>query len=184
MTDEHLATVPNMLEESGPGFLTMSMDSDDYFDVLRAVMRHSEASGKTTIFVSASMAEHSLRCTMERLEEPMGHVKVIDCVSDMLMSPKSGMSRYVESPRLLEMVLLEIERALRASSSEAMIIIDSINALSIHNSKAKTMALLEALYNRVNISDHTLVLLHLGKSDEGISLSELRMISDRILIVE
>ncbi len=184
MSDEQLSTVPQMLEESDPGFLTLTMQPDDYYDVLRGVMRHGSQNDTPTIMVSMSLSEMALRNTMEKLEEPMGHVQLIDCMSEMVMSPKTGTSRYVESPRLLEMVLLAIERGIRGSDGPCFIIIDSINSLIMHNSRERTMAFLEVLYNRVNLAGHKLALLHLAKDDDGLSIPNLRLISDRTLVIE
>ncbi len=184
MTDEQLSSVPTMLEESDPGFITMALEPEDYYDVLRGAMRYGSQTDTPTVMVSLSLSEKALRNTMERLEEPMGHVQLIDCVSDMVMSPKTGTSRYVESPRLLEMALLAIERSLRSSDGPCYIIIDSINSLIMHNSRERTMAFLEVLYNRVNLDGHKLALLHLAKDDDGLSIPNLRLISDRMLVIE
>lgn len=184
MTDEHLSTIPRMLEESEPGFITMALQPEDYYDVLRGAMRYGSQSEMPTIMVCASLSEKSLRKTMEELEEPMGHVQLIDCISDMVMSPKTGASRYVESPRLLEMVILAMERSLRSADGPCYILIDSINSLIMHNSRERTMAFLEVLYNRVNLDGHKLVLLHLAKDDDGLSIPNLRLISDRTLVIE
>ncbi len=126
----------------------------------------------------------ALISTMAQLEEPIEHVEMIDCMSDLVMSPKSGEARHVESPRLLEMALLEIRRSLRSAEGPSLIIVDSINSFMIYNPKPRTMAFLEALYSHVARGGHTLALLHMSQDEEGVSIPNLRLISDRVLVLE
>jgi len=184
MADRHLKEVPELLEESGPGFISLTLEADDYFEVMRGALRYGRAVGMHTALLSSSMPEAELTATMAALEEPVDHVEMIDCMSDLVMSPKSGEARHVEGPRLLEMALLELRRSLRSADGPSLIIVDSINSLMIHNSKPRTMAFLEALYGRVARGGHTLALLHISEEGEGVSIPNLRLISDRVLVLE
>jgi len=184
MADRHLSEVPTLLQESGTGFFSFTLDHDDYYDVMRGALRYGREAGMPTTLFSSSMPEAVLISMMAQLEEPIDHAEMIDCMSDLVMSPKSGDARHVESPRLLEMALLEIRRSLRAAEGPSLIIVDSVNSLLIHNSKPRTMAFLEALYSHVARGGHTLALLHMREAGEEIGIPNLRLISDRVLVLE
>lgn len=183
MSDEHLRKVPEILRECAPGVITLVMSADDYFDVLRGAVRYGD--GSRTLLICSSLPASLLFSTLDGLGEQTAEIKAVDCISETLMHPKEASVCYVESPRFLEILLLETRRALLVEERGTTVLLDSVNALTLHNSRERTVAFLEALSNRLRREGHLLVLFYINNTvgkQESI-MHDLEILSDRIIVL-
>ncbi|HKS59352.1 MAG TPA: hypothetical protein VJS68_01075, partial [Thermoplasmata archaeon] len=72
----------------------------------------------------------------QALDVPTGDLSFIDAISHIMMNYRDPLpnASYIESPRMLEDIMLRIEFLLRKHPKpRSIVIIDSVNTLAIHN---------------------------------------------------
>lgn len=127
------------LEELPPGSaVAMQMQSEHYFDAIQALLDvFAPQKGLQAIYVTSTIPSKSIIQALEVLEVDLTNIHFVDCVSSMMMgfSEKHPHAVHVESPTMLENTLLKVEFLIRKlGGADAVVIVDSINSLAIHNS--------------------------------------------------
>ena len=141
MTDERVAQhVANELLEVPPSSaISLQMSVDHYLEVLRGVLDLFASKKEVDIiYVTSTISFESIKRVMEALDIDTSRVYFVDCISHLMMGASSGeMDEHVtlvESPTMLENVMLKAEYLIRLSEAEEkLVVIDSINSLAIHN---------------------------------------------------
>lgn len=118
--------------------VALRIRADNYFDTIRGVL-DSFAPGKDldSIYVTSTIPAQSIVNALEVLEIDLEKIYFVDCVSQFMMgaSEKHEHAIYVESPTMLENVMLKVEYLIRKTKGRNdLVILDSINSLAIHNS--------------------------------------------------
>src|SRR3989449_168589 len=109
---------------------------------------HSRA--KYVLDLTTTIPAQSILSALEVLEVPMDHIWLVDCISQIMMSQAKQHPHaiIVESPTMLENIMLKVEFLLRKHPDRsALVVLDSINSLAIHNN---TKILSEFLHILVN----------------------------------
>src|SRR3989475_164123 len=102
------------------------------------------------VYVTTTIPAQSILSALEVLEVPMDHIWLVDCISQIMMSQAKQHPHaiIVESPTMLENIMLKVEFLLRKHPDRsALVVLDSINSLAIHNN---TKILSEFLHILVN----------------------------------
>jgi KaiC/GvpD/RAD55 family RecA-like ATPase len=91
-----------------------------------------------TIYVTATISSDAIRRVLEALDIDSSRVYFVDCISHIMMGASSAQqdehTTLVESPTMLENLMLKVEYLIRRSESkDKLVVIDSINSLAIHN---------------------------------------------------
>ncbi|UCE92000.1 MAG: hypothetical protein JSV90_02345 [Methanobacteriota archaeon] len=141
MTDERVAQhVANELLEVPPSSaISLQMSVDHYLEVLRGVLDMFASKRQVDIiYVTSTISFESIKRVMEALDIDTSRVYFVDCISHLMMGASSGemdeQVTLVESPTMLENVMLKTEYLIRLSEAEEkLVVIDSINSLAIHN---------------------------------------------------
>lgn len=141
MTDERVAQhVANELLEVPPSSaISLQMSVDHYLEVLRGVLDLFASKKEVDIiYVTSTISFEAIKRVMEALDIDTTRVYFVDCISHLMMGASSGeMDEHVtlvESPTMLENVMLKAEYLIRLSDAEEkLVVIDSINSLAIHN---------------------------------------------------
>ena len=141
MTDERVAQhVANELSEVPPSSaISLQMSVDHYLEVLRGVLDLFASKKEVDIiYVTSTISFEAIKRVMEALDIDTSRVYFVDCISHLMMGASSGeMDEHVtlvESPTMLENVMLKAEYLIRLSEAEEkLVVIDSINSLAIHN---------------------------------------------------
>ena len=131
--------------------VALRMTADHYFDTIRAVLDvFAPRKQLDALYVTSTIPSRSILSALEVLEIPLDHIWFVDCISQIMMSAadKHPHAIYVESPTMLENLMLKVEYLIRKTKERGnVVILDSINSLAIHNN---TKILSEFLHILVN----------------------------------
>ena len=131
--------------------VALRMTADHYFDTIRAVLDvFAPRKQLDALYVTSTIPSRSILSALEVLEIPLDHIWFVDCISQIMMSQAKRHlhSIAVESPTMLENIMLKVEYLLRKHEDRnALVVLDSINSLAIHNN---TKILSEFLHILVN----------------------------------
>ncbi|MGA7862018.1 MAG: hypothetical protein WCB19_09215, partial [Thermoplasmata archaeon] len=123
------------------GTVALRLGSKDYADNYLAALGLTvrDLGGETnshTIYVSVTNPASLVWSLLQALDISSGRVSFVDAISHLMMSYENVLpnASYVESPTMLEGIMLRIEYLLRRHPSQRnMVIIDSVNSLAVHN---------------------------------------------------
>ncbi|MCJ7463759.1 MAG: hypothetical protein MUO81_03360 [Thermoplasmata archaeon] len=119
--------------------VSLQMSVDNYLDVIRGVVDlFANKKEMDTIYVTATISSDAIRRVLEALDIDSSRVYFVDCISHIMMGASSAQqdehTTLVESPTMLENLMLKVEYLIRRSTSkDKLVVIDSINSLAIHN---------------------------------------------------
>ena len=119
--------------------VSLLMSVDNYLDVIRGVVDlFANKKEMDTIYVTATISSDAIRRVLEALDIDSSRVYFVDCISHIMMGASSAQqdehTTLVESPTMLENLMLKVEYLIRRSTSkDKLVVIDSINSLAIHN---------------------------------------------------
>jgi KaiC/GvpD/RAD55 family RecA-like ATPase len=131
--------------------ISMRLKSTQYFDAIQGMIdRFAVKKDLEVVYVTSTIPSQSIINALEVLEIPMDHIWFVDCISQIMMSQEKRHPHaiIVESPTMLENIMLKVEFLLRrVPDRNALVVLDSINSLAIHNN---TKILSEFLHILVN----------------------------------
>lgn len=111
--------------------------ADQYFAVMSAALRDiGSESNAHTIYVSVTNPASLVWTFAQALDIAPERLSFVDAISHIMMNYRDPLpnASYIESPRMLEDIMLRIEYLqLRHPSPRAIVVIDSVNSLAIHN---------------------------------------------------
>jgi len=119
--------------------VSLEMSVDNYLDVIRGVLDlFANKKEMDTIYVTATISSEQIRRVLEALEIDTSNIYFVDCISHIMMGASTAQqdehTTLVESPTMLENLMLKVEYLIRLSQAkEKLVVLDSINALAIHN---------------------------------------------------
>ncbi len=112
--------------------------ADNYLSALGLTVRDlGGESNAHTIYVSVTNPASLVWSLLQALDIPSGRLSFVDAISHLMMSFQNVLpnASYVESPTMLEGIMLRIEYLLRKHPNQRnMVIVDSVNSLAVHNS--------------------------------------------------
>lgn len=119
--------------------ISLQMSVDNYLDVIRGVLDlFANKKGMDTIYVTATISSEAIKRVLEALDIDTSRIYFVDCISHIMMGASAAQlddhTTLVESPTMLENLMLKVEYLIRRSQSkDKLVVIDSINSLAIHN---------------------------------------------------
>lgn len=132
--------IADELAETPPSSaVSLQMSVDNYLDVIRGVIDlFGNRKQMDTIYVTATISSDAIRRVLEALDIDSSRVYFVDCISHIMMGASTVQqderTTLVESPTMLENLMLKVEYLIRRSQSkDKLVVIDSINSLAIHN---------------------------------------------------
>ncbi len=125
----------NMLEEGSA--IALKFDVDAYFDMITTITNgFIDEKDMNVIYTTSTIPADSIIGVLDALDISRDSVHFVDAVSYMTMGTagrKKGVT-FVESPTMLETIMLKIEYLLKKyPAKQNTVVIDSINSLAIHN---------------------------------------------------
>jgi KaiC/GvpD/RAD55 family RecA-like ATPase len=141
MTDVKMAqNLADQLGEISPSSaVSLQMSVDNYLEVLRGMIDlFANRRGMDTVYVTATISFEAIKRILQALDIDTSKIYFVDCISHIMMGASASQldehTTLVESPTMLENLMLKVEYLLRRSQAkEKLVIIDSINSLAIHN---------------------------------------------------
>jgi KaiC/GvpD/RAD55 family RecA-like ATPase len=131
--------------------VALRLKSEQYFDTIQGMLdRFARKKDLEVVYVTTTIPSQSIINALEVLEIPMDHIWFVDCISQIMMSQakRHPHAIIVESPTMLENIMLKVEFLIRKHPDRnALVVLDSINSLAIHNN---TKILSEFLHILVN----------------------------------
>jgi KaiC/GvpD/RAD55 family RecA-like ATPase len=150
--------------------------ADDYFAVLQATLKGPSAEeGAQTIYVSVTNPSGLVWSIGQALDVPADRVQFVDAISHTMMSFRDPLpnATYIESPRMLETIMLRVEYLLRRHPARRpIVVIDSVNSLAIHNPRELLSEFFHILVNNLK-SRQVLTLLLVVSEDPTSELDQL-----------
>ena len=136
--------------------VALRLRTDQYFDAIQGML--DNFAGKKDleiVYVTSTIPSQSIIHALEVLEIPLDHIWFVDCISQIMMAAakRHPHAIAVESPTMLENLMLKVEFLLRRHRDRtALVILDSINSLAIHNNTKILSEFLHILVN--NLRSH------------------------------
>lgn len=167
------ADLAKELAELPPSAISLTIRDETYFDAIRGVV--DIFAGKkdlNTIYISAAIPSQSIIDVLNILEVDMTNIFFIDCVSHIMMgsTKRHPNVNMVESPTMLENIMLKAEYLMKkAGNKSCVILLDSINALAIHNSAKILSEFVHIMVNNMRAKNAHIVIF----SIEGFGSEEI-----------
>ncbi len=176
-----LVQLSSKLEEvSEASAIALLLKADNYFDAIRFLLDgFTKKKDVQAIYVTATIPSKSIISALEVLEVDLSRTYFVDCVSAMMMSMGERHDRavYLDSPSMLENLMLKIEYLIRRMKDKNVaVVIDSVNSLAIHNSPKILAEWLHILTNHLRAKNAYTILF----SMEDYGTEELRNLIDLV----
>jgi hypothetical protein len=150
--------------------------ADDYFAALNATLHIAPPDGDAhTIYVSVTNPCALVWSIAQALAVEPERLSFVDAISHTMMNYRDPLANatYVESPRMLETIMLRVEFLLRMHpGTKTTLIIDSVNSLAIHNSKDLLSEFFHILLNNLK-SRQVLSILLIVSDDANSELDQM-----------
>lgn len=177
--------VGRRLDETGPSVATvMQFPMSQYFEVLRGLVDFARTRGLGLVYITAAVPARTISLTFDALDIDSSNITFIDCISQMMMSERdeSGKAIYVESPTVLENIILKVAFLMRkANGTQQLVVVDSINSLSLHNDAKMLSEFLHVLISSLSSKDAYPVMLATNESMRPEIAEMLALVCDQVV---
>jgi len=157
---EKIAEIPDY------SITTLFADADAYFVVIKNVIHHLVMERNMGgVYLTATRPAKAILSRLRADKIKMADVYFIDCISYTVGGGGVATSQivYLESPSMLEGILLKMEWLLRRIRTEKkFMFFDSINTLQIYNEEKILLEFLHVLVNKLRTEDVFSVILSMG----------------------
>lgn len=159
---------------------------DDYLDVMRAVLDAFIVEKEmTAVYITSTIPSQSITNVLTILEIDINRVKFVDCISHIMMGAavQAEHTHFVESPTMLENIMLKVEFLMRSIPGKKLVLLDSINSLAIHNNTKILSEFLHIMVNNLRAKEaYTLILSVEEQSSDEIT-NMLGLVCDEMLVI-
>ena len=136
--EEAAPQILSRLNELGPSVsIDLNISVEAYFDTLTALVdRFCNKKKLNCIYISVTVPSSTINSALQSLEIDTAKLRFVDCISFATMecAADDAQTVYVESPTMLEYIVLKMEYLFRKGKGEQfMVILDSVNSLAAHN---------------------------------------------------
>ena len=173
------------LSETGPSVATvLQFPISQYFEVLRGLVDFTKSRGLGMVYITASVPAGTILSTFEALDVDTANISFVDSISQMMMSDRdeSGKVIYVESPTVLENIILKVAYLMRrAGDKKQLVLVDSINSLSLHNDAKMLSEFLHVLISSLSSKDAYPVMLATKESMRPEIAEMLALVCDQVV---
>jgi hypothetical protein len=165
---------------SGGSAVALRLDpheyADHYFLALSGALRDATMETDShIIFVSVTNPAALVWSLAQALDVPEDRISFVDAISHIMMNYRDPLpnATYIESPRMLEDIMLRVEYLLRKHPSpHPIVVIDSLNSLAIHNPPELLTEFFHILLNNLK-SRQVLTVLLVVSEDTGSELNQM-----------
>jgi KaiC/GvpD/RAD55 family RecA-like ATPase len=179
------ADVVGKLDELPAGsVLAINTDTESYFDVLRALVDVFATRHDLYVFyISSTIPSKSIQSLFEMLGIDSSRVFFVDTISHLMKGDTEFSDRflYIESPTMLEYIMLKVEYLTRKySDKKAIVVLDSVNSMSIYNSHKIMSEFLHMFVTSLRSWDAYMVMITMKEQNNQDIKSILNMVCDDI----
>ncbi len=137
--------------------------ADHYLLAINATVRDvGIETNARSIYVSVTNPSALVWSIAQTLDVPPERLRIVDAISHIMMDYRNPLpnATYLESPRMLENIMLRVEYLLRKEPGQRhIVVIDSVNSLAIHNPTKLLNEFLHILLNNLKARQVLTVLL-------------------------
>ena len=179
-------TVKTQLKDFGKNAaVSLVTDMAGYFSAIKGVVDHANETGLECIYITATIPSTVIMEQLSSESIKTDNLNFIDCISFMVGSAndrESDQIIYVESPSMLENIMLKIDIWIkRLKGKNLMLLLDSVNTLSMHNDERLLSEFLHYVINNLRSRNIKTVILSVeGQTPEDIE-TILRLVCDETL---
>ncbi|MEE9152026.1 MAG: hypothetical protein V3U20_09375 [Thermoplasmata archaeon] len=157
---------------------------DDYLDAMRATLdTFIVEKDLSAIYITSTIPSQSITNVLNILEIDLKRIFFVDCISQIMMGTavRAENVYFVESPTMLENIMLKVEFLMRSIEGKKLVLLDSINSLAIHNNIKILSEFLHIMVNNLRAKEaYTLILSVEEQSNEDIN-NMLGLICDELV---
>jgi len=168
--------------------ISLRLKADQYFDVIRGLLDvFAPSKDLESIYVTSTLPSRSIIDALEVLEINLDRIWFVDCISQMMMSTdeRSPHAIYVESPTMLENLMLKVEFLIRKHRGKGvLVVIDSLNSLAIHNNTKTLSEFLHILVNNLRSRKAYTVIFSMQEYETEEIANMLNLVCDESLRLE
>jgi len=168
--------------------VALRMGADQYFDTIRGILDvYCPKKELEALYVTSTIPSRSIINALDVLEIPLERIWFVDCISQIMMSSaeKHAHSIYVESPTMLENIMLKVEYLIRKTQSRgAVIIVDSINSLAIHNNTKILSEFLHIMVNNLRSKKASTLIFSMEQYENEDIRNMMNLVCDETISVE
>lgn len=187
MSEDVSAVVAGKLNEVGPSVaVALEFPMSAYFDVLRGLVDNfAREKGLQCIYITSAVPARTIQGTLEALEIDPSGISFVDTISQMIMEKMERENRsiiYVESPTVLENVVLKVDYLTRKlDDGPKLVVVDSINSLAIHNDAKMLSEFLHVLISGLSAKEAYPVILSMQEQLRPDVHEMLTLVCDRVI---
>ncbi|MDH7508721.1 MAG: hypothetical protein QHH00_04905 [Methanomassiliicoccales archaeon] len=173
------------LEEAGPSSaLAFEVDVEKYFDFISEVLESFVSAKKMKcVYVTSSIPSSTLIKALEVLGIDLSNVHFVDCVSKAIFgsAPSSDNISYVESPTMLENIVLKVKYFLRKGGGNLLVVVDSANAFAVYNDMRILFEFFQILLNAVRSRGDYAAVISISSQTKPEVKEMLALVSDQVI---
>ncbi|MBC7108381.1 MAG: hypothetical protein H5T41_06305 [Methanomassiliicoccales archaeon] len=186
MSDAIREKVVAKLQEIGGGSaIAFELDVDKYFDVMSALLEEFALTKKLNcIYITASIPSTTLINAFGALGIDISRIQFVDCVSKSIFgnAPPLENVSYLDSPTMLENVILKVEYLLKKyQGKEAVIFIDSVSALAVYNDTGMLTEFFQILLNSLRSKGNYAIMIAIANQIKPDVREMLALVSDEVV---
>lgn len=167
--------------------VALRLRAEQYFDAIQGIADlFATKKDLDVVYVTTTVPAQSIINALEVLEISLDHVWFVDCISQIMMSTEKRHPHVisVESPTMLENIMLKVEFLLRKNEGRnALVVLDSINSLAIHNNTKILSEFLHILVNNLRARGAYTVIFSMQEYETEEIRNMLVLVSDESLEV-
>ncbi len=180
------SNIVDKLDELPPASsLAMYVNVNTYFDALRAIVDIFATKNDLYVFyISSTMPSKNIIGLLEILGVDTSRVFFVDTISHLMANAGEMSDRflYIESPTMLENVMLKIEYLLRKyEDKKAIVVLDSVNSMAIHNDLKILSEFLHIFVTSLRSWEAYMVILSMKEQNTQEIINMLNLICDDAL---
>lgn len=179
------AIVLKELKDVEPSTSTsLEISTEVYFDAVKGLMNLKDESKSQIVYIASTVPADAIINAMEMIGVDSDDVKFIDCISNMMTGQQGKYDNviFIESPTMLENIMLKVEFLRRKSAARrSIVIIDSVNTLHIHNDWKIMGEFLHILVNSLRSRGSTTIILSIKEQQSPEVNALLGLVSDRVV---
>lgn len=156
-----------------------------YFDAIQGIVdQFATKKDLNVIYITSTVPSQSIINALQVLDVPVEHAWFVDCISQIMMSTEKRHAHVipVESPTMLENIMLKVEFVLRKyPDRNALVVLDSINSLAIHNNTKILSEFLHILVNNLRSRGAYTVVFSMQEYESDEIKNMLVLVADEVL---
>lgn len=162
-------------------------DTASYFEAidntLQYLLNHRKIGG---IYVSSTRPANTLIKRLKDNNFNLDELYIVDCISYMVGgSGDAEHTTYLESPTMLENIMIKIDGLIRRIKSEnKFVLIDSINTLAIYNDEKLLSEFLHILVNNLRVREIFTVIVSVEGQTPPLVENMLELVCDETIRVK